>query len=304
VDLAAVAWGGFRAQDVRLGRHVALKFLPDRYLQDPTAVERFVREARAASALNHPNIVTIYDIGETDTGRFIAMELIEGRTLRAIAVQEEMAIKKLSEIGGQVAKALAVAHASGIVHRDIKPENIMVRDDGYVKVLDFGLALVAAPSDPENETRTSADTNPGMLLGTFRYMSPEQTRAEKATAASDIFSLGIVLYELATGRHPFPSDSQIGTLHAIASQAVVPASRVRAGIPESFEQLILRMLEKDAASAHRRRRLPRLFPRWCKMPDPVNRRPPRLWFSAAWWAVKSNSWKCTPRLTPPPEDAV
>jgi len=232
----------YRAQDTRLGRFVALKFISAKQVDDSTA-KRFFREARAASALNHPNIITIHDIGEAETGRFIAMELVEGRTLRALA---GLSLEELYRTGAQVAKALGAAHAAGIVHRDIKPQNIMVREDGYVKVLDFGLARMGPVGIDESETATTELTAAGTILGTLRYMSPEQARGESAAAPADIFSLGIVLYELATGRHPFAAASQIGVLHAILSDAPVPPSRLRPEIPAALELLILQMLVKDA----------------------------------------------------------
>jgi serine/threonine protein kinase len=204
----------YKAQDTRLGRSVALKFLPKEYARDPQRLERFLREARTASALNHPHICTIYDIDEHDGQPFLVMELIEGQTLRGVAAQRP-ALPEMLHLIGQVAKALAATHAVGIMHRDIKPENIMVRNDGYAKVVDFGLAR-PIPSALTPATAAAAEvTDPGTVLGTFRYMSPEQARAETATTASDLFSLGIVLYELVTGQHPFPSDSPIGALHAI-----------------------------------------------------------------------------------------
>jgi predicted ATPase len=247
--IASLGAGGMgevlHARDTRLGRPVALKFLPQGSAPDRASVDRFLLEARAASALNHPNIVTIYDIGEVEGVPFIAMELIEGRTVRAVST-ESLALERLAKIGAQVAEALAVAHKAGIVHRDIKPENIMVREDGYVKILDFGLARVLPihPTGPEAETQVA--TVPGTLLGTFRYMSPEQARGEPVTTASDIFSLGLVMYELATGKHPFHAESQLATLHAILSQAPLAPSRERTGIPSSFETIVLRMLDKDA----------------------------------------------------------
>jgi tetratricopeptide (TPR) repeat protein len=232
----------YQAHDIRLDRSVALKFLPAAYARDPRALERFQREARTASALNHPHICTIYDIGEYQGQPFLVMELIDGQTLRALASQRPELTTLISLIG-QVAKALAVAHSASIVHRDIKPENVMVRSDGYVKVLDFGLArrlpggLASAP--------TGEATAPGTLLGTVLYMSPEQARGETASSASDIFALGIVLYELAVGRHPFPADSQVGVLHAIMSQSPLSPKRLNPEIPAPLEGLLVRMLEKD-----------------------------------------------------------
>jgi tetratricopeptide (TPR) repeat protein/predicted Ser/Thr protein kinase len=237
----------FEGRDLRLGRSVALKFLHERTARDRTAVERFFREARAASALNHPNIVTVFDIGEGESGWFIAMELIQGRTLRSLA-REGLSIDRLADIGAQVATALSIAHAAGIVHRDIKPENIMVREDGYVKVLDFGLAHLAPETAGGPEKETELATCPGSLLGTLGYMSPEQGRGEPVTAATDVFSLGIILYELATGRHPFQSESQAGMLHGILTRPPVPPARVKHGIPSSLDALVMQMLEKSPHS--------------------------------------------------------
>lgn len=230
----------YRARDKRLGRDVAIKLLPNSQRVDPDRIRRFEREARAASALNHPNIITIYDIGACDAGRYIVMELVEGRTLHEILATAP-APASLVPIGGQIAKALAVAHAAGIIHRDIKPANIVVRKDGYVKVLDFGLARLVH----ETEGARADVTNPGQVLGTVAYMSPEQARGENFGAPSDIFSLGIILYEMAAGRHPFRADSVIATLHAIHSQPPLPPSTFAPQTPPSLETLILAMLHKD-----------------------------------------------------------
>src|SRR5262245_342706 len=235
----------YKAQDARLGRGVALKFLPQEFAQDPQRLERFRREARTASALNHPHICTIHDIDEHEGQPFLVMELIEGQTLRALATRRP-SLPELVHLVGQVARALAAAHAAGIVHRDIKPENIMVRDDGYAKVVDFGLAR-PIPSVVTPAAATAAEvTDPGTVLGTVRYMSPEQARAETAGSASDLFSLGVVLYELTTGQHPFPADSQIGVLHAIISQSPLRPALLNPEIPAPLEALILQMLAKDA----------------------------------------------------------
>jgi predicted ATPase len=232
----------YLARDARLGRNVVIKLLPDGHPVDSDPVRRFEREARAASALNHPNIITIYDIGACDAGRFIVMELVEGRTLREIMAAGP-APASLAPIGGQIAKALAVAHAAGIIHRDIKPANIIVRKDGYVKVLDFGIARLLH----EGESRQQLDTNPGQVIGTVAYMSPEQARGENVGAPSDIFSLGIIFYELASGHHPFPGDSTIARLHAIHSKAPVPLATANPHIPRDIEGLILAMLHKEAS---------------------------------------------------------
>jgi tetratricopeptide (TPR) repeat protein len=235
----------YLAQDTGLGRKVALKLLPARFTADAERVRRFEQEVHAVSALNHPNIVTVYDVGEAEAGRFIVMELVAGRTLRAVAgAGGPFSLDSLIDLAGQIAKALAVAHAAGIVHRDIKPENIMVRDDGLVKVLDFGLARLVTGGVARAGGETALDTRSGMLLGTMHYMSPEQVRAESVSSATDIFSLGIVFYELATGQHPFKADSQIGVLHSILSDPPPVPTRLNPEMSGTLERLILRMLEK------------------------------------------------------------
>ncbi|HWP44398.1 MAG TPA: protein kinase [Blastocatellia bacterium] len=234
----------YLAEDTRLGRRVALKLLPHEFLRDPDRVRRFEQEARAASALSHPNIVSIYDICEAEEGHFIIMELVEGRTLREIAA-ERFDIESLARLGRQIATALSAAHTAGIIHRDIKPENIMVRSDGYAKVLDFGLARLSARNVSESAD-TAYVTARGLLVGTMAYMSPEQARGEKVTGATDIFSLGIVLYELITRKHPFPVNNQLGLLHAIMTEHPLPLSALNPEAPAPLESLVMRMLEKDA----------------------------------------------------------
>ena len=233
------------AEDTRLDRKVAIKVLPAEFTQDAERVRRFMQEARAASALNHPNIITVHDIGECEAGRFIVMEMVTGRTLRRVII-EDNSLETLVALGSQIARALAAAHAAGITHRDIKPDNLMVRDDGYVKVLDFGLARLLPTSSGEDAATLAQQTTPGMILGTVAYMSPEQASGQSAGPPSDIFALGIVLYELATGRHPFAADTLVGYLHAITLQTPPPPSRSRPGIPAALDTLILRMLQKEA----------------------------------------------------------
>jgi serine/threonine protein kinase len=235
----------YKAQDTRLGRSVAVKFLPAEYAHDRRALERFQREARTASALNHPYICTIHDI-DTYLGQpFFVMEFIQGQSLRQFS-RQRLPLDVVAQLGEQVAKALAVAHAAGIVHRDIKPDNIMVRDDGYVKVVDFGLARPLPTSIVRAAAELSDVTAPGTLVGTLRYMSPEQGRAETANSASDIFALGIILYELATGHHPFEADSPLAILHGILTHTPVPASQPNPETAGPLETLLQTMLEKDA----------------------------------------------------------
>ncbi|MEP7306124.1 MAG: protein kinase [Acidobacteriota bacterium] len=235
----------FRAFDTRLNRPVAVKVMRDAHGGQGVAVQRFLREARAASALNHPNIVTIHEVGETPSGdRFIVQELIEGRTLRAF-IGGAMPIATVLDIGCQAARALAAAHAAGVVHRDVKPENIMVRADGYVKVLDFGLARVVEIDPTEHDTTSFIATKPGTVIGTTSYLSPEQARGEAAGPPADIFALGIVLYEMASGRRPFNAPTTVGVAAAIVSEQPVGLSRVNPGVPYPLDVLVHRMLSKE-----------------------------------------------------------
>jgi len=224
----------YSAYDSKLDRIVALKFLGAGQLGD-SPVDSLIREAKAASALNHPNIITVHDVIETESGLAIVMELVEGVALREMT-GAPLPVSETVRIGRQVAEALSAAHARGITHRDIKPENIMVRPDGYIKLVDFGLARHTALGNSSTGTMTS---------GTLRYMSPEQARGEKVTPASDIFSFGIVLYELATGRHPFGGNSPIETAHAILTKEPAPSS-IEPGVTPQLESLLLAMLNKDA----------------------------------------------------------
>jgi tetratricopeptide (TPR) repeat protein/energy-coupling factor transporter ATP-binding protein EcfA2 len=250
------------AEDLQLRRRVALKVLPPDATDDPDRVWRFEQEAHAASALSHPNIVTVYGLGCEPGGRYIAMELVDGKTLREL-VERSVAIEAVVRIGRQIASALYAAHTAGITHRDLKPENIMVRADGYVKVLDFGLARLAPAAGDHSRAVTAGATVPGTVLGTVWYMSPEQARGEAVTPAGDIFSFGLVLYELATGTHPFAASSPLQVSQGILSEDALPPGRLNPEIPDALGSLILRMLQRDPrarpTSADVERELDELF---------------------------------------------
>ncbi len=224
----------FEAEDSRLGRHVALKFLPRELEQDPRALERFRQEARAASALNHPNICTIYAIEESEGQSFIAMELLEGQSLSEKIDGHPLALDKILDIGIQITDALDVAHARGIVHRDLKPANIFITTRGQAKILDFGLAKLfrdrraALETVGSNAPATAATllTSPGMAVGTVAYMSPEQARGEELDGRSDLFSLGSILYEMATGQIPFPGNTSAVIFQGILDRNPRPAAEV------------------------------------------------------------------------------
>ncbi len=248
--LSALGAGGmgevYLARDERLGRKLALKFLPRRFTRDADRVRRFEQEARAASALNHPNIITIYDMGEMAGTYFIASEYVEGQTLRQLIERGPLRIKEVMDICAQVADALAAAHEAGLVHRDLKPENVMVRPDGYVKVLDFGLVKLIERSLPEKETLNDPRmTNPGMVLGTAAYMSPEQASGIEVDHRSDLFSLGVLMYELLTGVVPFKGDSTASTLDAIIYHQPASLVGVKEDVDAEIERIVNRALEKD-----------------------------------------------------------
>ena len=235
----------FRAVDTRLQRPVAIKLMRETGGEAGVDVHRFLREARAASALNHPNIVVVHDIGQTDDGRhFIVQEFISGVTLRA-QMTTEIPMSSVLDIGRQIARALGAAHAAGIVHRDIKPENVMLRSDGYAKVLDFGVARVQELDTATTITHASADTGPGVLLGTAAYMAPEQARGIPAGAPADVFALGVTLYEMVAGRRPFAGPSMPAVLAAILSEEPVPLARLNPSVPPVLANLVHRMLAKE-----------------------------------------------------------
>jgi len=252
--LSLIGAGGmgevYLAEDTRLGRKVALKLLPAAFTQDRERVRRFKQEARAASSLNHPNILTIHEIGEASAAEggahYIVSEFVEGATLRSMTQSGRLDIGKATVIAEQVAGALSVAHGAGIVHRDIKPENVMVRPDGLVKVLDFGLAkLTETPAPPaDTEASTNMSTAPGMVMGTVSYMSPEQARGQKVDHRADIFSLGVVLYEMLAGRRPFEGETMSDVIAALLTAEPPPLRQYRAEATAELEQVVGKCLAK------------------------------------------------------------
>ena len=239
----------YKAHDSTLDRQVAIKILPAELVADASRVGRFIQEARAASALNHPHVLTVYDIGEADEVRYIAMELIDGKTVREQLLSGQTDLRKSLKLVLQVAEALTAAHAAGIIHRDLKPENIMVTPAGYAKVLDFGLAKLRARNEAaagEADSKTAVrNTEPGVVMGTVGYMSPEQARGEVVDQRSDIFSLGCILYELVSSRRAFSGDSSVDTLHKILYSEPEPIRTLRADAPPELVRIIRKALAKD-----------------------------------------------------------
>ncbi|MDI1240920.1 MAG: serine/threonine-protein kinase, partial [bacterium] len=247
--LSLIGAGGmgevYLADDTKLGRKVAIKFLNEKYSKDEDLLNRFIQEAQAASALNHPNLITVYEIGEHDGSHYMATEFIEGRTLRE-RMKERLTFEEALSISVQTAEALSAAHQAGIVHRDIKPENIMVRPDGYVKVLDFGLAKLTEVmnSGAEEETKRLVKTNPGMIMGTVSYMSPEQARGKVTDARSDVFSFGVVMYEMLTGKIPFGGETVTDTLSSIISLEPQPITSLAPHLPRELQRIVQKTLKK------------------------------------------------------------
>lgn len=237
----------FLAEDTRLGRKVALKILPAAFSRDVERLGRFQQEARATSALNHPNILTVYDIGVGETGHYIATEFIEGETLRQRLSSGKLELEQVLDIAVQVISGLVAAHEAGIVHRDMKPENIMIRRDGYVKILDFGLAKPAPGTqvNPAGATIASPDTTPGMVMGTVKYMSPEQARGLPVDGRSDIFSFGVVVYEMVAGRVPFEGPTSTDTIATILHRDPPPLARFSPDIPAELERILAKALAKN-----------------------------------------------------------
>lgn len=249
--LAPIGAGGmgevYRGRDIRLGREVALKILPTEFSSNRDRLARFEQEARSASALNHPNIITIYEIGIVDSSSFISMEYVDGKTLREMLQAGPLPARKAIQLAAQIAEGLAKAHEAGIVHRDLKPENLMITADGYVKILDFGLAKLMTPAANEQVSAlpTAAKTDAGVLIGTVGYMSPEQASGSTIDFRSDQFSLGVILYEMVTAKRAFQKKTTVETLAAIINEEPEPVQSINSHIAAPIRWLIERCIEKN-----------------------------------------------------------
>ena len=249
--LSRIGRGGmgevFLAQDTSLGRKVALKLLRSEFTHNEERLRRFRQEAQAASALNHPNILTIHEIGYEDPLHFMATEYVEGETLRQHIYRACMSLGQALDVAVQVASALAAAHQAGIIHRDIKPENVMLRTDGYVKVLDFGLAKLTEPKtvDTGAPTLLQVETEPGVVMGTVSYMSPEQARGMDVDARTDIWSLGVMVYEMAAGRQPFEGETASDVMSLILQKEPLPLAHSLPEVPGELERIVRKALRKD-----------------------------------------------------------
>ncbi|MGB6641375.1 MAG: serine/threonine-protein kinase, partial [Thermoanaerobaculia bacterium] len=270
---AALGAGGmgevWRATDTKLGREVALKVLPAEMAANPERLDRFRREATMLAALDHPGIVTVHSVEESDGLHFLTMQLVDGESLDRLIPEGGLGVDRLLEIGTAVAEALAAAHDKGIVHRDLKPANVMVTSDGRVKVLDFGLAKIAAsqPEEPLNsEMATDLHTREGVVMGTMPYMSPEQIAGRAVDQQTDVFSLGVVLYEMATGQRPFEGQSSAELASAILRDTPPVLATLRAGLPEGLMEIVTRCLEKEPAAR---------FPSMRDVHDALQALPPR-----------------------------
>jgi serine/threonine protein kinase len=240
----------YRAEDLKLKREVALKFLPEEITRDRSAIERFEREAEAAAAINHPNICTVHEIGDFEGSPYIAMELMEGETLKHRITNKPVALNTLLDWAIQITEGLDAAHARGIVHRDLKPANLFITKRGQAKILDFGLAKLRserkpAPAVPSAQTMTAVQTDPGHTMGTPAYMSPEQALGEPLDARTDLFSLGVVLYEMATGKLPFDGTTTAAVMASILRDFPEPPIQVNPELPSELGRMISKALEKD-----------------------------------------------------------
>jgi serine/threonine protein kinase len=237
----------YLAEDKKLDRQVAIKILNEKFSQDESNLQRFVSEAKAASALNHPNILTIYEFGEAEDARFIVSEYIEGKTLREIIRESRLGLPEILDISIQITGALSAAHQVRLIHRDIKPENIIIRPDGYVKILDFGLAKLVQQKAIgfEESTIKQNQTAKGVILGTVNYMSPEQAKGERVDERTDIFSFGVLIYEMMAGRTPFAGDSVSETFANLINKEAQPLSRFSTNVPDELQRIVAKMIRKN-----------------------------------------------------------